>query len=63
MQTHRKLTVIGSVLLLITILLDNYSDSEEVFSSDFNYAYITGILMLAAFSVAFYMFTKNQLKS
>lgn len=63
MQTHRRLTVLGLILLLLTILINNYSGQQKVFATDFNFAYITGILMLAVFSIAFYMFTKNQLKS
>ena len=58
METHRKLTFIGSILLVATFLL-HYHYQE---SGGFNYAYVTGIGMLAAFAASFVIFTKDKLK-
>ncbi len=44
-------------MLAVTILIDYYYQDDG-----FNYAYITGVLMLAAFAIGLAMFTKNQLK-
>ena len=62
MQVHRKLTVLGVLLLVATFLLDNYNDQQEkTLDTEFNYAYITGILMIVVFSFSFFMFSKiNQ---
>lgn len=62
METHQKLTIIGVVLLVITFLINNYH--QEVHPDEgLNYAYVTGIVMLVAFSISFVMFTKDRLKS
>jgi len=62
METHRKLTIIGVVLLAVTFLINNYH--QEVHPDErLNYAYVTGIAMLVAFSISFVMFTKDRLKS
>ena len=62
MQTHQKLTLVGVILLVVTFLI-NYYHQETHPGIGLNYAYITGILMLVAFSISFAMFTKNQLKA
>jgi len=62
MQTHQKLTIVGVILLVVTFLI-NYYHQETHPDIEFNYAYVTGILMLIAFSISFIMFTKNQLKT
>ncbi|MFB5623492.1 hypothetical protein [Candidatus Nitrosopumilus sediminis] len=61
MEIHQKLTVVGVVLLVVTFLI-NYYHQENHPDIGFNYAYITGVAMLIAFSISFVMFTKNQLK-
>ena len=61
LEIHQKLTILGVILLVVTFLI-NYYHQETHFGVGFNYAYVTGILMLVAFSISFIMFTKNQLK-
>ncbi|HEY5735541.1 MAG TPA: hypothetical protein VIS47_03175 [Nitrosopumilus sp.] len=61
MEIHQKLTVVGLVLLIVTFLI-NYYHQENHSGIGFNYAYVTGVAMLIAFSISFVMFTKNQLK-
>lgn len=62
LETHQKLTIIGVVLLVITFLINSYH--QEVHPDEgLNYAYVTGIAMLVAFSISFVMFTKERLKS
>ena len=61
LEIHQKLTILGVILLVVTLLI-NYHHQDTHPGVGFNYAYVTGILMLAAFSISFVMFTKNQLK-
>ena len=62
LETHQKLTFVGIILLIVTFLI-NYYHQETHPEIGFNYAYVTGILMLAAFSASFILFTKNQLNT
>ena len=59
---HRKLTFIGVILLVITFLI-NYYHEEYHPDVGFNYAYISGILMLISFAASFFIFTKDNLKN
>jgi Mg2+ and Co2+ transporter CorA len=59
LQVYQKLTIVGVILLVVTFLI-NYYHQETHPGIGFNYAYVTGILMLVAFSISFVMFTKNQ---
>ena len=62
LQIYQKLTIVGVILLVVTFLINYYH--QEIHSGiGFNYAYVTGILMLVAFSISFVMFTKNQLQT
>ncbi|MDH3695720.1 MAG: hypothetical protein OEQ94_01795 [Nitrosopumilus sp.] len=61
METHQKLTIAGVILLVVTFLI-NYYHQEDHPGVGFNYAYVTGVLMLAFFSISFIMFTKDRLK-
>ena len=61
MEKHRKLTVIGFILLVVTFLINHYHQETHP-DVGFNYAYVTGVLMLIVFSISFVLFTKNQLK-
>ncbi len=61
LEIHQKLTILGVILLVVTFLI-NYYHQDTHPGAGFNYAYVTGILMLVAFSISFVMFTKNQLK-
>jgi Mg2+ and Co2+ transporter CorA len=60
-EIHQKLTIVGVILLVATFLI-NYYHQETHPDVGFNYAYVTGVLMLVAFSISFVLFTKNQLK-
>jgi len=62
LETHQKLTIIGVVLLVITFLINNYHQKVHP-DEELNYAYVTGIAMLIAFSISFVIFTKDRLKS
>ena len=60
METHQKLTIIGVVLLGITLLI-NYYHQQVHPGVGFNYAYVPGVGMLAVFLASFIMFTKDRL--
>ena len=62
MKTHQKLTILGVILLVMTILI-NYYHQEDHPGVGFNYAYATGIVMLAVFLASFIIFTKTNLKA
>ena len=59
METHRKLSLIGAILLAITIGLFYFQDdySEE----NFNYTYVTGIAMVIVFAASLIIFNKNKI--
>jgi Mg2+ and Co2+ transporter CorA len=61
LETHQKLTIIGVVLLAMTLLI-NYYHQQVHPGVGFNYAYIPGIAMLVVLSTSFVMFTKDRLK-
>ena len=61
MELHQKLTILGVILLIATFFIHfNYEQDQS--SLGFNYAYVTGIAMLIAFSVSFLLFNKDKLK-
>ena len=62
MKIHQKLTILGVILLVMTILI-NYYHQEDHPGVGFNYAYATGIAMLGVFLASFIIFTKNNLKA
>jgi len=59
---HRKLTFIGVIFLVITFLI-NYYHQQNHPDIGFNYAYISGVIMLISFGASFIMFTKDNLKN
>jgi Mg2+ and Co2+ transporter CorA len=61
LKTHQKLTTAGVILLVITFLI-NYYHQEDHPGIGFNYAYATGIIMLALFLISFIIFRKDKLK-
>ena len=61
MELHRKLTILGIILLVATFALHN-NYSENAAENEFNYAYVTGIAMLIAFLASFVIFNKEKLK-
>lgn len=56
METHRLLTFVAAVLLVATFLIDHNHESG------FNYAYATGIAMLAVLVAGFAIFTMQKMK-
>ncbi|MBT3573296.1 MAG: hypothetical protein HN500_00165 [Nitrosopumilus sp.] len=62
MLNHRKLTFIGVIFLVITFLI-NYYHQQNHPDVGFNYAYISGTIMLISFAASFLIFTKDNLKN
>ena len=60
MELHRKLTYIGAVLLVATFLINHYHETDHP-EVGFNYAYVTGIVMVLCFGVSFVLFTKDKI--
>jgi len=48
--------------LVLTFLI-NYYHQENHPDAEFNYAYISGIIMLISFGASFLIFTKDNLKN
>ena len=60
LETHRRFTFLGVILLVATFLINYYHESDHP-GDGFNYAYITGVAMLACFLISFVLFTKNNM--
>ena len=60
LELHKKLTYIGAALLVLTFVINHYHETDHP-GVGFNYAYVTGIAMLAAFGISFIIFTKDKL--
>ena len=60
LETHRKLTILGVILLAMTFLI-NYYHQQVHPGVGFNYAYIPGVTMLAVFMISFVLFTKDRI--
>ena len=61
-ELHQKLTILGIILLITTLLINTYHQEDHP-DNGFNYAYVTGIVMLALFAVSFILFNKDKLKN
>jgi len=59
---HRKLTFIGVIFLVITFLINYYHEQNHP-GGEFNYAYISGAIMLISFAASFLIFTKDNIKN
>jgi len=59
---HRKLTFIGVIFLVITFLINYYHEQNHP-DEGFNYAYISGAIMLISFAASFLIFTKDNIKN
>jgi len=59
---HRKLTFIGVIFLVITFLINYYHEQNHP-DVEFNYAYISGAIMLISFAASFLIFTKDNIKN
>jgi multidrug transporter EmrE-like cation transporter len=60
-ELHRKLTILGVILLIATFIIHSYHNQDHP-GIGFNYAYVTGIAMLIAFLASFVLFNKDKLK-
>ena len=60
-ELHQKLTIIGVILLVATLIIHTYHEQDHA-GIGFNYAYVTGIAMLIVFSMSFFLFNKDKLK-
>ena len=60
MELHRKLTILGVILLIATFVIHSYHNQDHP-EIGFNYAYVTGIAMLIAFLASFILFNKDKL--
>jgi len=61
LQIHKKLTIVGIILLITTYVIANYHKMDHP-GFGFNYAYITGISMLIVFITSFILFGKDRIK-
>lgn len=61
MENHRKLTVLGVILLLSTIVIFYYHEEDHP-DEGFNFAYVTGIAMIAVFMASLAMINKGRFK-
>ena len=59
MELHQKLTILGLILLAITLIIHIFHQQDHP-ENGFNYAYVTGILMLIIFSASFILFNKDR---
>ena len=61
METHRKLTILGVILLVATIAIYYYHEADHP-DEGFNYAYVTGIAMIVVFLASLAMINKDRFK-
>lgn len=61
METHRKLTILGVILLMSTIIIYYYHEEDHP-DEGFNYAYVTGIGMIITFIASLALINKNRFK-
>ena len=59
METHRKLTLIGAALLVATIAIYLYHEEDHP-GEGFNYAYVTGTVMIAVFVASLALINKDK---
>lgn len=58
MQTHRRLMLLGGVLLMLTFMINTYQIQDQ--DDGFSFAYVTGAAMIGVFLWSFYLFySKN----
>ena len=61
METHRKLTILGVVLLAATIAIYFYHKEDHP-DDGFNYAYVTGVAMIIVFMASLALINKEKSK-
>ena len=63
LELHRIFTFAGALLLVVTFLVNSeYVESGGNGTAEFNYAYVTGIAMIATFVAGFAIFTIQKMK-
>jgi uncharacterized membrane protein YphA (DoxX/SURF4 family) len=60
MELHQKLTILGVILLIATLIIHTYHQQDHA-GYGFNYAYVPGIAMLIVFLISFILFNKDKL--
>lgn len=60
METHRKLTILGVVLLVATITIYYYHEDHP--DDGFNYAYVTGVAMIVVFLASLAIINKDRFR-
>jgi len=60
-ENHRKLTILGVILLLSTVLIFYYHEEDHP-GEGFNFAYVTGIAMIVVFMASLAMINKGRFK-
>jgi len=60
-ELHRKLTILGVILLIATFIIHAYHEQDHL-GIGFNYAYVTGIAMLIVFLGSLFLFNKDRFK-
>jgi hypothetical protein len=61
LETHRKLTILGVVLLAATIAIYFYHEEDHP-DDGFNYAYVTGVAMIIVFMASLALINKEKSK-
>lgn len=61
MENHRKLTILGVILLVSTIVIFYYHEEDHP-GDGFNFAYVTGIAMIVVFMASLAMINKGRFK-
>lgn len=61
MENHTKLTVLGVILLVATIAINHYHQTEHP-GEGLNFAYVTGIAMVVVFMTSFIKFNYEKLR-
>ena len=58
-ENHRKLTVLGVILLVVTIVINYYHQTNHP-DTGINYAYVTGVAMVIVFMISFVKFNYEK---
>lgn len=61
MENHRKLTILGVVLLVVTIAIYYYHEEDHP-DDGFNYAYVAGFAMIIVFMASLALINKDRFK-
>ena len=61
MENHAKLTILGVILLVATIVINYYHQNNHP-GDGLNFAYVTGVAMVIVFMVSFIKFNYEKLR-